>query len=200
MTPDQFRQLLREKTAAEIVSEYVANDEPGPFVTHEALSYFEEKIRATFQLDRNNAIAIVVVGSAKLGFSFIEKPSRNGSAYKPAYRSYQPGVSDIDVAIASPHLYGKIWQDLSRYGAEQNRFPWRDDVGVYMFHGWIRPDKFPRVQLQRCSDWDRVVNEVSRSAHFRFKRLRCAIYHSKWFLELYQQRGVRLAQEVEQSS
>jgi len=198
MTPDEFRQLLREKTVAEIVEKHVVTDDPGPFISNDAIDFFKEKIRAVFQLQQNSLLDVIVVGSAKLGFSFLEKPARNGAPYKPAYRAYQSGVSDVDVAIASPDLYEKIWRDLCRYGAAQSKFPWRTDVGSYMFHGWIRPDKFPLERPQRCLDWNRVVNEVSRSRHFRYKQLRCAIYHSKWFLETYQQRGIGMAQQAEQ--
>jgi len=198
MTPEDFKRLLITMTAEEIVDAYLVNDDPGPNVDWEALRFLEEQARVVFGLPTEQQLATFVVGSAKLGFAFLDKPPRNGIGYKPAYRRYEPGESDIDIAVVSPVLYGRIWQDLARYGANQQRFPWRTkDLADYMLHGWIRPDKFPVAAPQRCNDWKAVVNTVGGSKHFRYKRLRCGIYHSRYFLKIYQQRGVLAAQQSE---
>jgi len=197
MTPEDFRKLLREKDADEIVDACLVTDDPGPYTTKEALAHLEQQARIAFELKDDQALSAIVVGSAKLGFAFLDKHARNGEGYKPAYREYRPGSSDIDVAVVSPVLFGKIWQDLARFGASQHLFPWRTDLAPYMLHGWIRPDKFPAAAPQRCNDWKDVINAVARSDHFKYKKLRCAIYHSKYFLKIYQQRGVIAAQQAE---
>lgn len=196
MTPDEFRDHLRTKNAADIVDEYIINDVPGPHLKPDALVFLAERARLAFQIKPEQDLTPIVVGSAKLGFSFTEKREKE-SGYKPRYRSYDPGGSDIDIAIVSPILYGKIWRGIALYGANQRHFPWRSDLGTYMLHGWIRPDKFPDPLPQECKDWRELMNNLSQSTFFKYRRLRCAIYHSKYFLKIYQQRGVSEAQNAE---
>lgn len=200
MTPADFRDLLLTRSAAEIVDQVILANNPGPFLTQEALNSLESKARAVFGLTDEQNLSAIVVGSAKLGFAFLEKQGRDGAGYKPAYRAYQPGASDIDIAVVSQVLYGKIWQDLAGFGANQIYFPWKTDLAAYMLHGWIRPDKFPIASPQRCTDWKNLVHEVSRTDHFRYKRLRCGIFHSRYFLNIYQQRGVIAAQQAERAA
>ena len=197
MTPNEFRGLLRSKTAEEIVDTYILSEDPGPFTTREDLGLLESQARTTFQLQAEHSFSTIVVGSAKLGFSFLEKKTDAYSEPKPAYRKYSPGVSDIDVAIVSPVLYTRIWQDLARFAAKQVVFPQRTDLAFYMLNGWIRPDKFPAIAPRRCNDWKTMVQKVGRMKPFRFKRLRCGLFYSKYFLQVYQQRGVSAAQEAE---
>lgn len=198
VTTDQFKQLLRTKSAAEIVDEHLINSDPGPYISSEALNFLENQLRLVFQLKTEQQLATIVVGSAKIGFAYLEKPARNGGIYKPAYREYQAGVSDIDIAIVSPNLYWKIWSELARHGASQQRYPWRPpDLGDYMLHGWIRPDKFPKGAPMICNDFKNTIYAVGRNDYFKYKRLRCGLYCSRYFLRLYHQRGVRLAQEEE---
>jgi hypothetical protein len=197
MTPDEFRERLLRQSSEDIVEEIILTDETGPYITREALKILEAKVRAVFGLSEENTLSTIVVGSAKLGFAMLDKRAMNGDGYKPAYRAYQPGRSDIDVAVVSQVLYGKMWQDLARFAANQNFFPWRSDLSAYMFHGWLRPDKFPVAAPQRCIDWKELINEVSRTEHFRYKKLRCGIYQSRYFLKIYQQRGVIRAQQAE---
>lgn len=199
MTADEFRTQLLQLAPDEIVDQIILADNPGPYLSNEALSEFQGKIRAKFDLKDDQPLSTIVVGSAKLGFAMLEKGGRDGIPYKPAYRSYMPGQSDIDVAVVSPPLYGKIWQSLALFGANQHAFPYRSDLSAYMFNGWIRPDKFPNPTPQRCIDWKDVVNEVSDTRHFRYKKLRCGIFHSSYFLKIYQQRGVIAAQTAERA-
>ncbi len=195
---EQFRKILQEREPDDIVENIILADDPGPYTTREALSAIERRARAAFALEDHQHLEAIVVGSAKLGFAFLEKPPRNGAGYKPAYRSFAPGESDIDIAIVSPHLYGSIWKDLARFGSKMPRFPWNTKLSPHMLHGWIRPDKFPEVAPQRCKDWKDVVHELCRSKHFRYQRLRCGIYYSRYFLKLYQERGVAMAKQAEQ--
>ena len=149
MTPAEFRKLLLEQSADEIVENVLLTDDPGPYTSKEALGALETKAKAVFGLNSDQALSTIVVGSAKLGFAYLEKQARDGVGHKPAYRAYQPGSSDIDVAIVSPVLYGRIWQDLALFGTNQQFFPWKTDLAPYMLHGWIRPDKFPPAAPQR---------------------------------------------------
>ncbi len=199
MEPEHFKQLLLQKSVEDIVEECILTDDPGQFTTMAALEEFKETLRVAFQLSIDTRPRAIVVGSAKLGFSYLEKRARDGTSYKPAYRSYEPGESDIDIAVISPHIYGRIWQDLARLGSNQTKFPWKNDMSPYMFHGWIRPDKFPHPAPQLCVDWKKAIDDTSRNPHFRYKKLRCGLYQSRYFLKLYQSRGVRQARQIEES-
>jgi hypothetical protein len=184
MTPVEFRQLLRSKTAEEIVETYILSDDPGPFTTRDALGLLEMQARVIFGLQEDHLLSTIVVGSAKLGFAFLGKPARDGADRKSAYRGYAPGESDIDVAVVSPVLYTLIWRDLARFGAREASFPWRTDLASYMLHGWIRPDKFPSAAPRRCNDWKAMVQKVSRMEPFKYKRLRCALSHDSPHFQL----------------
>lgn len=200
MQPEEFRKLLLHQSAGDIVEQIILANHPGPYLGKDALSALESSVRAKFALDDTQSLTAIVVGSAKLGFATLEKSGREGCPYKPAYREYQPGRSDIDIAVVSPVLYGRIWHDLALFGANQNPFPWRSDLSAYMLHGWLRPDKFPHGGPQRCIDWKEVISDISRSEHFRYKKLRCGIFHSLFFLKIYQQRGILAAQQAERLS
>lgn len=197
MTPDIFRQLLLKMDPGELVRTHIVTDDPGPIISAETLRHIEDVIRAKFRLTDDQRVNAVVVGSAKLGFSFLEK-QKNGVVIKPAYRSYRPGISDIDIAIISPVVYGKIWSNLASTGAHATTFPNDSKLGRYMYHGWLRPDQFPAPKPQRCTDWDDAYRELQQYPLLRNKRVRMALYHSQHFLEIYQQRGVRVAREQEQ--
>jgi hypothetical protein len=199
MSPAEFRSLLLSKSVPDIVSEHIIDDSPGAVVSQADLDLIASEARAAFQLASTDSLKPIVVGSAKLGFSIIEKRKKENRPYKPRYRDYVAGRSDIDIAIVSPVLYGKVWSALALYGANQTCFPWRTgDLADYMLHGWIRPDKFPTFQPPIvCSDWTKFMHRLKTSANFRYRGLSCALYHSKSFLSFYQQRGVKDAQITE---
>ena len=197
MNPDNFRQLLLEMDESELVRAHIVTGDPGPNIPATTLRHIEAVIRTKFQIRDDQRVSAIVVGSAKLGFSFIEKRV-SGIVSKPAYRSYQPGISDIDIAIVSPVVYGKIWSDLANIGARATAFPNDSRLGRYMYHGWLRPDQFPSPKPQTCRDWDEAYRELQQYPPLRNKRVRLALYHSQHFLEIYQQRGVRAARAQEQ--
>lgn len=196
MIAEDFRRLLNEMNEAEIVRTHIVTEDPGPNVPAESLRHIEAILRARFQVPAEHRVSAIVVGSAKLGFSFIEKRER-GVVVKPAYRSYQPGISDIDIAVVSPVVYGKIWNDLASIGAHARSFPVRSSLGDYMYHGWLRPDKFPDPKPQRCADWSTAYRDLQTYPALRNKRVRLALFQSQYFLETYQQRGIRFAREQE---
>ena len=197
MNSDEFRTLLRDKTVQEIVDTHIVSDNPGPFVTRASLRLLENEARRVFRLRDDQSLSTIVVGSAKLGFAMLKKRRTSQMPERPAYRVYDPDTSDIDVAVVSSALYTSIWRDLARTGANQPAFPWSISLAPYMLNGWIRPDKFPPQMPQRCTDWTSLIQRVGRMEPFRYKRLRCGLFHSDHFLDLYQQRGVSLAQREE---
>ncbi len=197
MDANEFRRLLGEMDEGDIVRAHIVTADPGPFVLESSLRHIEGVLRQKFQIGAEQRLSAIVVGSAKLGFSFLEKRVE-GKIVKPAYREYRPGASDVDVAIVSPAVYSKIWADLASTGAHTQYFPTSSKLSRYMYHGWLRPDHFPYPKPQRCTDWDDAFRELKNYAPLRNKQLRLALYHSQHFLEVYQQRGIRVAKEQEQ--
>lgn len=101
-----FREALRAKQAVDVVSEIILA--PGAkFVSQEAISHATALLRSTFQIADQYQLEIVVVGSAKLGFSIAEKPVL-GRNPLPRYREFDPTNSDIDLAIVSQRLFYDI--------------------------------------------------------------------------------------------
>lgn len=188
--------MLLDVSEDEIVRAHITTPDPGPYLSSHNLRHIESVIRTKFNLTNNERVSAIVVGSAKLGFSFLDK-ERDGVIIKPAYRTYVAGVSDIDIAIVSPSVYGQIWSALAGTGSHSQYFPVSSKLGNYMYHGWIRPDHFPSSKPQRCLDWDEAYRELKGDPGLRNKKLRLALYHSQHFLEIYQQRGIRIARNQE---
>jgi hypothetical protein len=196
MSPDEFIAILKKRDVGDIVDEYIITNDSGPNVKQDALKNIEVKLRETFQFSQDVKIEVIVVGSAKLGFSIMEKSQPN-KGFQPRYRSYRPGKSDIDIAIVSANLYGRLWSGLARHGAAKRDFPWRiGDLSDYMLHGWIRPDKFPADPPQEVKDWETAISDIQKEKLFRYLKPRFALYQSRFFLKTYQMRGVRDAQRA----
>lgn len=142
-------------------------------------------------------INLIVVGSAKLGFSITEKLDKQGNLLK-RYRPFRAD-SDIDLAIVSPRLYSLLWDELSYYSFNQPAQPWDSGrLGDYMVCGWLRPDYFPkRTNLRKCNDWWSVFTFLSAQHRLGRRRVRGAIYYSFEQLKYYQAKGLKDCIEFE---
>jgi hypothetical protein len=80
-----------------------------------------------FQIHPNE---IIVVGSAKLGFSIA--PTKR-------YRAFGE-TSDIDVAIVSPQLFDHVWHEVLEYLDSARSWENRREFSNYFVRGWVRPD------------------------------------------------------------
>jgi hypothetical protein len=161
---------------------------------HDALSMVQRKVThgSCYMLDDDkyfdlkNVIAnqykihhsqVVVVGSAKLGFSI---------APKKRYRAFSE-TSDIDVAFASPTLYDVLWNDVFEYWSRGGAWPHLDSFRQYHFRGWIRPDKLPsNPNFPRTKEWWDFFRDLSRSGKYGDIKITGALYKDWSFLEGYQ--------------
>jgi hypothetical protein len=118
---------------------------------------------------------VVMVGSAKLGFSI--KPTRRYNLFG--------NESDIDIAIASPERFVSIWRDIFMASAPPD---WsHEDFNRYLFRGWLRPDLFPRAQPPAvCREWKNKLRELTASRRFGPYDIVVGMYHTWPFLERYQ--------------
>lgn len=196
MQSTDFRKALRESSATDVVSDIILS-KGAKHVSTEALQHAEASLRSKFQISEKHPLEIIVVGSAKLGFSIAEKPIA-GRNPLPRYRDFDPYNSDIDLAIVCQKLYFDIWRDLSTYSHNQLPFPWDSQLGKYALVGWLRPDHFPKLQGPlSCMRWWELFQNMSKSTQFNRRKVRGGLYFHRDFLHQYQQRAVVQAQRAE---
>lgn len=131
---------------------------------------------------------IVVVGSAKLGFSI---------APHKRYRDFGE-TSDIDVAIAASDLFDLIWQDVFDFWKRGEFWEGLHDFRKYVFRGWMRPDKLPPAESFALSkDWWEFFRQLTSSGEFGPYKITGALYKNWHFLESYQEKCIRDCQELE---
>ncbi len=129
---------------------------------------------------------VVLVGSAKLGFSI---------APKKRYQSFGD-KSDIDVAIICPPLFEQIWQEVLEYWNNDN--PWSQEASFkdYLFRGWIRPDKLPPAdRFEVRKRWWNFFGNLTRTRKYGNYSVTGALYKSWHFFETYQRISIQQCQE-----
>ena len=118
-----------------------------------------------------------MVGSGKLGFSI--KPARRYCHFS--------NTSDIDLAIVSSPLFAKAWNEVHYYFENSGWWDRCNEFKNYLFHGWIRPDKFPSdLNFTYSKDWWEFFRILTESETFGRYKIKAGIYHSMSFLESYQ--------------
>jgi hypothetical protein len=128
------------------------------------------------------AMEVVVVGSAKLGFSI---------APKKMYRSFG-NESDVDVAIASQHLFDRLWNQTYEY-FQENPGSWSNvnDFRKYLFEGWVRPDFLPPSRVFPLSqEWWEFFRGLTSSDKYGRNKITGALFRSWYYLERYQAAAV----------
>lgn len=124
---------------------------------------------------------VLVVGSAKLGFSI---------APRKRYRPFCD-ESDIDVVIVSATLFSRIWREVHHYEDHGGYWERGREFKDYLFQGWIRPDKLPPSRsFDFGNDWWEFFNTLSSSGNYSSVKIRGALYKDWYFLEAYQMGAV----------
>ncbi len=124
-----------------------------------------------------NFTDVVMVGSAKLGFSI--KPGRRWGEFGDD--------SDIDIAIVSRSLYEKYWKLLYQYSSNGGYWPRLGEFQKFFFRGWIRPDKLPPGHLfKEANEWWEYFNAITQAGEFGAYPIKAGLYHSWNFLESFQ--------------
>jgi hypothetical protein len=160
----------------DVVQEYISFGIPYIFQGNESL-YFDLKrtIANHFTLSPQE---IIVVGSAKLGFSI---------APQKLFKKFDDD-SDIDVVIISEELFEVYWKELldfninttARTTIEDNMY---QEFIAYLFKGWLRPDKFP-FSYKGKQEWFDFFNSISYRKYGQNK-VTCAIFKNYYFFEFY---------------
>jgi hypothetical protein len=172
-----FRRDLPQRTVSDLVQRHITYG--GCFaLTDEEYFALKTKISSRFQVHLSE---IVVVGSAKLGFSIV--PDKR-------YRAFGER-SDIDVAICSSALFDVFWQDVFEFWARGEVWEGLSDFRSYLFRGWMRPDKLPPARtFARGREWWEFFRELTNSGTFGPYKITGALYKSWRFLETYQSKCI----------
>lgn len=172
---DAFRKELSTKTVDNLVRRHITFGECYALKTD---AYFElkERISHHFGIHHNE---VVVVGSAKLGFSI---------APDKRYRPFG-NTSDIDVALCCGQLFDKIWADVFDYWRAGGFWHALDQFRKYLFRGWMRPDKLPKSYGHTQEWWD-FFRSLSATSDFGPYKVSGALYKDWHFLESYQAKCV----------
>jgi hypothetical protein len=129
---------------------------------------------------------VLVVGSAKLGFSIAPKKK-----YKPF-----GDQSDIDVVIVSDSLFGLVWSSVYSFWKDKVIWEAESDFKRYLFRGWIRPDKLPpSTKFEFSKDWWEFFRTITSSGEFGPYKIAGALYKSWNFLESYQNFAVQYCKD-----
>jgi hypothetical protein len=177
-----FKDDLGRLESREIVQRYITFGETAKLdpAQHFVL---RSRIAAEFNI---HPLEVVVVGSAKLGFSI--KPTRRYGEFGDS--------SDVDVALVSNELFRRFWRDMQEYVDGVGFWPKRRDFERIFFHGWIRPDLMPPSESHpQTRAWWEFFRGLTASRECGQYKIAAGIYFDWHCLERYQTRGVKACKE-----
>jgi hypothetical protein len=189
MSVEEFRTKVRANELEALLDEVLLADE-ALHVSIPDIRKINSALRAMYTVPADK-IYVRVVGSAKLGFSIVEKTLKDGQVL-PRYRSFS-AASDIDILVICPEIFDFVWNDLSSHAHKSARLPWNSGpLGDYLVCGWLRPDHFPRgVGLRRCDDWSEVFRKLSKDRTFRHRKVSGGLFHSVQHARRYLMRALK---------
>lgn len=170
---DNFKEDLNVLSPTQIVRKHIISGEC--YVLSQD-QYFDLRsaIADYFGLHPNE---VLVVGSAKLGFSVA--PDKRYCLFHDE--------SDIDVVLVSSQLFDETWEYVLSYKQEGGDWPEYKQFVKYFFEGWIRPDKLPRSELFPFGKkWWEFFQSVTNSGMYGDYKIAGALYKSYYYLENYQ--------------
>lgn len=144
-------------------------------------THLREQVEEKFGIDARH---VIVVGSAKLGFSI---------APNKMYRHFNE-KSDIDLAIVSSDLFEKIWKDVFDYwsnGGKVDHEAWPNRKRQYffecLFRGWLRPDQFPSAaKFSFNREWISFFEQQLPSlGSYGATKISAGVYKSLHYLHSY---------------
>lgn len=143
-----------------------------------------ESVAGHFGISRRS---VLVVGSARLGFSVSEKRTDDG--VKPRYRPFTE-TSDIDVAVIDGELFDEMWRRTFLGFIAKNRYRDPSETAQFMFKGWFRPDKLPYKFPER-NEWFDFFQKLSEPIHFSEMKINGGSTNRGEFLAAYQRIAFR---------
>lgn len=189
MTDIEFKKLLRSNDLDLLVDHILSRGE-APHFPEPKREHVRKRLASKFGVPSAD-VDVIVVGSAKIGFSLFDKEFNE--RLLPAFRPFDAD-SDIDLAVVSQPIFDLIWSDLVRHAYEQPSFPWQSrKLGEYLVHGWLRPDHFPkRRDLTRCDDWYNTFSSLTRDPNLGRRKIRGGLYYNVDCIRRYQLHGLNM--------
>lgn len=172
---DQFRQDIVALDNKSLLDRYYYSTS-GPVLSNEQQASLRREVSDQFDISIRD---VVLVGSAKLGFTVRSKPGR------PPL-SHFGDQSDIDVAIVSNSLFTQYWQETFSYWVEKGDWSSAGKFRNYLFRGWLRPDKLPRdIDFPKSSEWFEFFRGLQASGRYGSYKIAAGIYFNEYFWEEY---------------
>ncbi len=177
-----FKEDLNALSSSEIVQKRIIFGEC-VIIERNAYHQLRAKVGAKFNVHPNE---VIVVGSAKLGFSI---------APQKRYQHFGD-KSDIDVAIVSSALFDSFWKNVYNLWKEKVLWDTETDFKKYLFQGWIRPDKLPNSKnFLIGDDWWEFFRTLTSSGEFGPYKIRGALYKDYDYLQGYQNFAVQYCKD-----
>lgn len=172
---DRFKRDLSEHDNKTLVDRYYYSTH-GPILDNEKQASLRRRVSDHFGVSMRD---VILVGSAKLGFTVRAKPGR------PAL-SHFGDASDIDVAIVSSDLFLKNWQKTYSYWVQRDEWTKAPEFRKYLFRGWLRPDKLPTdPDFPVSKDWFEFFRSLQASGEYGSYKIAAGIYINEHFWEDY---------------
>ena len=154
-----------------------------PFYFREDIDKYIELKKEISSFFKVNLSEIILVGSARLGFSIA--PGKRFNKFNLA--------SDIDVAVISNDIFNLFWNELFRWYDKYtswNTKKQKDEFCNYLFQGWVRPDKMPN-EFPLKKEWNKFFNELTSDRLFGVNSIKVGLYKSWDHLEAYHEQNVK---------
>ncbi len=189
MSPDDFRELLSQKTDSELL-DLCLHDEVAPYVfepTPTTWGMFRDVLGSRLDVAPTE---VRIVGSGRLGFSM--KPGKNLRLFED--------TSDIDVVIVDADSFDELWFAL--LDVAYPRPPFTNTIGGWLekrrnelYTGWLTPLEItidhrifgPKALpvLHFKARWFDAFKEASQHPPRRHEDLKCRLYRTWRHAELY---------------
>lgn len=148
------------------------------------------KIADKFDIDVSK---VIIVGSAKLGFTLRPKRKTESTEERPAFSPFSEN-SDIDIAVVSDVLFDYVWKQCLEFwhtsGYANSKSYWIEGQKFrdYFFRGWMRPDKLPsQGEYSYKRDWfDFFRRQLTSERAAGDFTINAGVYREPFFLETYQ--------------
>jgi hypothetical protein len=120
----RFKADLASLSLGEVYARYILSDACMGMIGVDE-RHLRDRIATRFSIDLKN---IIIVGSAKVGFTLRHKPASENAEERPAFSPFSQN-SDVDVAIVSDALFDNIWKrsfefwHTSGYGRANSYWP-----------------------------------------------------------------------------
>jgi hypothetical protein len=175
-----FKTKLNTLSANDVV-DFITDQSFSNGIAIEQANYLRNNIASRLHIEANS---VLLVGSAKLGFSISQKKDRlTNEIIKPRYRSFNED-SDLDFAIVNSDLFDEYWEKIFNIYCQANTWQKINQFQHFFFRGWIRPDLFPESFKEGVAWWG-LFSNLSRDVNVR-RKVRGGLYKSSFFLDRYQ--------------